>query len=208
MTNKYFLKDSSLKLIWRMHLNLLKCWISGHKAIFSSFLHFWHFLPSLSKHIKKTWKLYQNCITVLLTPCVSLQFKGLLNLWRCGTVTNTNFYHFLTLLSMQITPQHDITEEEKLWQPKPIFNVVSKYVIAFCIAFLEIEKQLPSFAELLTKKNFLNFWRPLVIMAIPKSNFHIAYLRITSLATIFWPNFLAWTPEQKKLILWRLGHPA
>ena len=98
-----------------------------------------------------------------------------------------------------LPPEDDVTEEWKSPLSQLIFNVVSKYLITFCIAFLEIEKQLPCFAKVRSKRsNFLNFWRPQVVMAIPKSNFHTAYLKTTSLAIIFQPIFLAWTPQTKK----------
>ena len=118
------------------------------------------------------------------------------------------FSNFNLILISNLRPEDDVREVKRSRSLELIFNVVSK-----CIAYLEMEKLLPSFTQMQQKKIFFLFFcvallelekithsyrdatkqrkffqylRPLVVIATSKSKFHIVYYNIRSLSTI--PN--------------------
>ena len=118
------------------------------------------------------------------------------------------FSNFNLILISNLRPEDDVREVKRSRSLELIFNVVSK-----CIAYLEMEKLLPSFTQMQQKKNtfslflcssfgtgkitlsyrdatkqrkFFQYLRPLVVIATSKSKFHIVYYNIRSLSTI--PN--------------------
>lgn len=125
----------------------------------------------------------------MLTPHKSYKFHGDSLISKVMVLLHFAFsYIFWLILNTNLPSEDEVRKGIYSESPQFRFNLAFKCLTIFCLPLVLLERKKQKKPWI-----FPNFWKFVIVMPTFKSNFYVASVKTTSLASIFQQNVLAST---------------